>query len=78
MSSLKHEGSSGSNAESNAKEMAQMIRGYWISQIVGTLAQLGIPDQLACGALGAVELARAIDCDAEATYRLLRAAKVCS
>jgi SAM-dependent methyltransferase len=76
MSLLKHEESSRSSTESNAKEMALMIRGYWISQIVGTLAQLGIPDQLAGGPLGAIELARAIDCDTEATYRLLRAAKV--
>src|SRR3954468_16875639 len=55
--------------------MAKMIRGYWISQTVGTFAQLGIPDRLADVSLGAPELAKAVDCDADAAYRLLRAAK---
>jgi hypothetical protein len=41
---------------------------------VGTLAQLGIPDRLAGGALAAGELAGLIACHPGATYRLLRAA----
>jgi SAM-dependent methyltransferase len=50
-----------------------MIRGYWISQIVGTLATLGIPDRLADRTLAHDALAREIECDPSATYRLLRA-----
>jgi SAM-dependent methyltransferase len=77
MSSLQRKKpSSGSVADPNAQQMAQMIRGYWISQIVGTLAQLRIPDYLAGGPLAADELAPLIACHAEATYRLMRAAKV--
>ncbi len=56
-----------------AGKMFQMIRGYWVSQIVGTLAQLEIPDRLASGPLSFDELAKKIECDPEATYRLLRA-----
>jgi SAM-dependent methyltransferase len=59
----------------NAEQMARMIRGYWISQIIGTLAQLGIPDHLAGGPMAADEVARSIVCDPDATYRLLRASK---
>src|ERR1700724_1477606 len=59
-----------------AQQMAQMIKGYWISQIVGTLAQLGIPDCLAGGPMAADELAHLIACHAGTTYRLMRAAKV--
>jgi len=38
-------------ADPNAQQMADMIRAFWISQIVGTFAQLAIPDHLAGGAL---------------------------
>jgi hypothetical protein len=51
-----------------------MITGYWVSQIVGTLACLKIPDHLANGPLTYDELAKEAGCDSEATYRLLRAA----
>ena len=61
-------------ADPNAQQMADMIRAFWISQIVGTLARLGIPDRLAGGALAAGELAGLIACDAGATHRLMRAA----
>jgi len=60
-------------ADPVAEKMSQMIRGYWVSQIVGTLAQLEIPDRLANGPLSFDELAKQIGCDPEATYRLLRA-----
>src|SRR5258708_23036466 len=55
------------------EQMFGMIRGYWVSQIVGTLAKLKIPDRLANGALRHDELAKEIGCDSQATYRLLRA-----
>jgi hypothetical protein len=56
-----------------SEQMSQMIKGYWISQIVGTLARLGIPDRLAGRPLASDVLASAIGCDPRATYRLLRA-----
>src|SRR5260370_20041815 len=55
------------------EQMFGMIRGYWVSQIVGTLAELKIPDHLGNGALRYGELAKEIRCDSQATYRLLRA-----
>src|SRR5258708_15828545 len=55
------------------EQMLGLIRGYWVSQIVGTLAELKIPDRLANGALRHDELAKEIGCYSQATYRLLRA-----
>jgi hypothetical protein len=43
-------------ADPNAQQMADMIRAFWISQIVGTFAQLAIPDHLAGGAPSSGEL----------------------
>jgi hypothetical protein len=57
----------------NSEAMTRMITGYWVSQIVGTLADLEIPDRLANGPLTYEELAKKTGCDPEATYRLLRA-----
>ena len=57
-----------------ARQMSDMIRAFRISQIVGTIAQLGIPDQLGSGARTAGELASLIGCHAGATHRLMRAA----
>ena len=52
-----------------------MIRAFRISQIVGTIAQLRIPDRLASGARTAGEKrASLIGCHAGATHRLMRAA----
>jgi SAM-dependent methyltransferase len=62
-------------ADPNAEQLARMIRGYWISQIVGTLAHLKIPDRLASGPTAAGDVASSIACDPGATYRLLRASK---
>jgi O-methyltransferase domain/Dimerisation domain len=50
-----------------------MINGYWISQIVGTLAQLEVADHLAAGPLQCPALAELIGCGLDATFRLLRA-----
>ncbi len=60
-------------ADPNTERVIQLIRGYWVSQVVGTLAQLGIPDHLANGPLDSEELAKAIECEPQAIYRLLRA-----
>ena len=57
----------------DADKMFRMIRGYRLSQVVGTLARLEIPDRLANGPLSSAALAQEIGCDPEATDRLLRA-----
>jgi hypothetical protein len=57
-----------------ARQISDMIRAYRISQIVGTIALLEIPDRLASGARTAGELASLIGCHAGATHRLMRAA----
>jgi len=56
-----------------AEQLLQMIRGSWISQIVGTLAQLEIADHLARSPQQSGTLADGIGCDPDATFRLLRA-----
>jgi SAM-dependent methyltransferase len=60
-------------ADPGAAQLWQMIRGYWVSQVVGTLAQLEIADHLACGPMDCSILAKRIGCDTDATFRLLRA-----
>ena len=60
-------------ADLGAAQLSQMIKGYWVSQIVGTLAQLEIADHIAHGPLNYDVLAEGIGCDPNATYRLLRA-----
>ena len=62
------------NAKSNGELMLQMVRRYWVSQIVGTLARLNIPDCLsAAEPVWSKDIATEIACDPDATYRLLRA-----
>ena len=56
-----------------AGQLWQMIKGYWVSQIVGTMAQLEIADHLAHGPLDCDVLADGIGCEPKATSRLLRA-----
>jgi SAM-dependent methyltransferase len=60
-------------ADLGAERLSQMIKGYRVSQIVGTLAQLEIADHLAHGPLHYDVLAEGIGCDPSATCRLLRA-----
>lgn len=61
-------------ADLGAEQLLKMIRGFWVSQIVGTLARLEIADRLARGPLKSSALAKAIECEPRATFRLLRAA----
>jgi methyltransferase family protein len=56
-----------------AAQLSQMIKGYWVSQIVGTLARIEIADHLAHGPLECSILANGIGCEPEAAFRLLRA-----
>jgi SAM-dependent methyltransferase len=60
-------------ADLGAAQLSQMIRGYWASQIIGTLARLEIADHLAHGPLKSDILAEGIGCEPDATFRLLRA-----
>nr|AKQ20697.1 O-methyltransferase [uncultured bacterium] len=57
-----------------AHRMMQMITGYWVTQIVHALAELKIADHLADDRLTAGELAALTRSDADAMFRLLRAA----
>lgn len=54
-------------------QMARMITGYWISQMVHVAARLGLADRLADGPKTAEELARMTGTHARSLYRLLRA-----
>jgi SAM-dependent methyltransferase len=51
----------------------QMIIGKWISQAIGTVVELGIPDQLAKGARRCRDIAQEADVSEDGLYRLLRA-----
>ena len=51
----------------------QMVIGKWISQAIGTIVEIGVPDQLAKGARRCSEIARAAGVSDDGLYRLLRA-----
>ena len=51
----------------------QMIIGKWISQAIGTIVELGVPDLLAKGARRCRDIARELDVTEDGLYRLLRA-----
>ena len=55
------------------QRMLQMITGYWVSQIVGAVASLGVVDHMTRGTGDAEGLARASGADPGAMARLLRA-----
>lgn len=52
----------------------QMITGHWVSQLVGSLCRLGIPDLLAEQPLTSAVIAKKSGSNPDATYRILRAA----
>src|SRR5687768_17723564 len=52
--------------------MMGLITGYWVSQAVGVVAQLGVADHLAAGPRRSDELAQAVGADPQALYRVLR------
>ena len=58
----------------DAERMLGLIRGGWVSQIIGTLAKLGLADRLVNGPLSLDTLAEATGCNPDALHRLLRAA----
>lgn len=55
------------------QQMFKMITAYWVSQAVGTFAELRYADELAAGPRTARELAIAGGTDADATFRMMRA-----
>jgi SAM-dependent methyltransferase len=52
--------------------MMGLISGYWVSQAVGVVAQLGVADHLEHGPRGSDELAHAVGAEPQALYRVLR------
>ena len=50
-----------------------MVIGKWISQALGTVVALGVPDRLAKGARRCSDMAREADVSEDGLYRLLRA-----
>jgi hypothetical protein len=54
-------------------QMFQMITGYWVTQIVGAIAEFEIADLLAGGPKSAAELAADSSTDPDGLFRLLRA-----
>ena len=57
-----------------AQRLFQMITGYWVSQLVGTIAELGVVDALASRPRTAAEVAKETETDPDAMTRVLRAA----
>src|SRR5690348_15746895 len=51
----------------------QMVIGKWISQALGTVVEIGVPDQLAKGARRCGDMAREAGVSEDGLYRLLRA-----
>jgi hypothetical protein len=58
---------------SPSEQMFRMITGLWVSQAIGTVADLGIADALAGGAGTAAEVAARVSADERSVFRLLRA-----
>ena len=54
------------NGPPPAEVMFRMITGYWVSQIIGVVAKLGIAEHLHGGAMSAGELARLTNADTSA------------
>src|SRR5215204_5615565 len=52
--------------------MMGLITGYWLSQAVGVVAQLGVADQLTTGARSINEIADAVSAEPSSLYRVMR------
>ena len=62
------------NRASRAYEVLfQMVIGKWISQALGTVVEIGVPEQLAKGARRCSDIAREANVSEDGMYRLLRA-----
>ena len=51
----------------------QMMMGHWVSQVLATIAELGVADQIAKGVHDSTELARLCEAHPDALFRVLRA-----
>jgi len=65
--------SSDTSPPSPYQVLFKMVIGKWISQALGTVVELGVPDQLAKGALRCSDIAREAGVSEDGLYRLLRA-----
>ena len=54
-------------------QMNQLIRGYWVTQAIYVVAELGVADLLADGPKAPAELAETTGANTELLYRVLRA-----
>jgi hypothetical protein len=61
-------------AAEDVQRMFQMVTGYWVTQITGTLSILGVPDRLAAGPRRPGEIAAEVGAHPDALSRLMRAA----
>lgn len=52
--------------------MGELLTGAWVSQGIATIAQLGVADHMAGGHAAVSELARAVNANEDALYRVLR------
>ncbi len=55
------------------QQMFQHITGYWVTQLMGTAARLGLADCLEAGPLKAAEIATKVGANPDALYRVMRA-----
>ncbi len=55
------------------QQMFQYITGYWVTQLMGTAARLGLADRLEAGPLPVTELAAKVGANPDALYRVMRA-----
>lgn len=53
-------------------QMMQLVSGYWVTQMVGVAAHLGVADVLADGPLDADAIAQRVNAHGSSVYRLLR------
>jgi len=56
-----------------AINIMELLTGAWTAQTLYVAVKLGIPDELAKGPLSATEVARRVNADPDAVYRLMRA-----
>src|SRR5919197_4021812 len=61
-----------SNGVSLAVALRYLSTGFWVSQAIAVVADLGIADHLKHGAQTCAELAQAVNAHPDALYRLLR------
>ena len=54
-------------------QMLDLISGYWVSQLLYVAARLGLADTLKQGPMKVDDLAKQVDVDKRALYRMMRA-----